>query len=124
MRKRSYMRDHSINGVPLLMPDVNVEITYEDLEAPDSGYDESGFYHRQVIKGNKRTWKLKYAVLTEEEFEYLRDLVSRKKDFVFEFVNEKHCCESVWAYAKPTSVVYQSKRSGLYKNHTLEICEC
>lgn len=122
--KRAYDEFHLIDGSPMLTPDVDVEITYEDMEVGGSGFDASGYYHRMVARYNKRTWKFKYAVLTKEEFVYLRSLIKEKESFIFSFLNEENGLEEVRAYPKPVTVAYQSKRSGLYKNLTLEIIEC
>lgn len=122
--KRAYDQDHRVNDIPMLIPDVDIEITYEDLEAGDSGLDEYGYYHRTVARADKRTWKFKYAALTKEEFAYLRSLLKGKKTFRFTFRDENDKTETVDAYCKPMSVVWQSKRSGLYKNLTVEIVAC
>ena len=122
--KREFDNDHLVDNVPMLTPDIDVEITYEDIEYSDSGYDQSGFYHRMVHRFNKRTWRFKYAVLTADEFVYLRSLVKNKATFSFSFHNEEGGAETVQAYSRPITVAYQSKRSGLYKNLTLEIIEC
>lgn len=122
--KRAYDDFHKIDGSPMLTPDIDVEITHEDVVAGDSGFDQGGFYHRMVIRYNKRSWKFKYAVLTKEEFVYLRSLMKEKNSFAFSFLNELDEVETVQAYSKPVTVAYQSKRSGLYKNLTLEIIEC
>ncbi len=122
--KRAFDEFHLIDGSPMLTPDIDVEITHEDVTASDSGFDQAGFYHRMVIRYNKRSWKFKYAVLTKEEFVYLRSLMKEKENFAFSFLNELDEEETVQAYSKPVTVAYQSKRSGLYKNLTLEIIEC
>lgn len=121
--KRNYDPFHLIDGIEMLIPDVDVEITYADVEAEDSGYDESGVYHRIVKRYDVRAWKFKYAILTKEEFAYLRYLFKGKESFQFTFLNELDKKETVTARCQPISVAYQSKRSGLYKNLTLEIIE-
>jgi hypothetical protein len=123
MIKREYDDYHLIDGCPMLVPDVDVEITYTDIEADGSGYDEAGYYHRLVARYNVRTWKFKYAILTKEEFVYLRSLYKDKNDFKFTLLNENDVSETVTARCKPISVAYQSKRSGLFKNLNLEIIE-
>lgn len=122
--KRSYDNFHLIDGVPMLTPDIDVEITYEDLESSDSGFDQGGFYHRIVMKFNRRKWKFKYAILTKDEFVYLRALLKGKQSFLFSFQNEQEKTETVMAISNPVTVAFQSKRSGLYKNLTIEIVEC
>lgn len=120
--KRSFDGFHLIDGSPMLIPDVDVEITYNDEDF--GAFDEGGYYHRIVGRFNRRTWKFKYAIFTKEEFVYLRSLINEKESFIFSFLNEQDDVETVRAYSKPVSVAYQSKRSGLYKNLSLEIVEC
>lgn len=121
--RRAYDNFHLIDDSPMLMPDVDIEVTYTDVETDGSGYDASGFYHRMVSRFNVRTWKFKYSVLTKEEFVYLRSLYANKQSFQFTLLNELDQRETVTARCKPISVAYQSKRSGLYKNLNLEIIE-
>ena len=83
MIKRSYDECHLIDGTQMLVPDVAIEITYDDIEGADRGFDQAGYYHRTVVRFNKRSWKFKYSVLTKEEFVYLRSLVKEKQDFLF-----------------------------------------
>ena len=54
----------------------------------------------------------------------LSSFLVSQKNFAFSFLNELDEEETVQAYSKPVTVAYQSKRSGLYKNLTLEIIEC
>ena len=44
MRKKTDL--FLIDGQPMLAPDENVEISVEDIDASDSGRDESGVMHR------------------------------------------------------------------------------
>ncbi len=120
--KRKYDYNHQIDSFPMLVPDIDIEIMYEDKDAGE--FDEAGHYHRMVERFDRRKWQFKYATLTKEEFVYLRSLFKKKQDFLFSFLNETDDVESVRAYCVPVSVAYQSKRSGLYKNLTLEIIEC
>lgn len=121
--KRAYDHFHQIDGAPMLVPDVDVEITYTDIESDASGYDEAHFYHKIVARFNVRTWKFKYSVLTKDEFVYMRSLFKDKASFKFTVLNEQDQLETVTAICKPISISYQSKRSGLYKNLNLEIIE-
>ena len=122
--KRAYDYDHLIDGSPMLSPDADVELNFEDLGAEESGFDEAKFYHRFVWRFDRRSWKFKYSFLTREEFLYLRSLYKKKTTFMFTFLNDENEVETVPAYCISGNVVYQSKRSGLYKNFSLEIIEC
>ena len=122
--KRSFDFDHLIDGEPILTPDADIEVGFEDMVDEGSGFDEAKYYHRFIWRFDRRSWKLKYAFLTREEYLYLRSLYKQKVTFKFSFINEDGDQETVDAYCVAGNVVYQSKRSGLYKNFSMEIIEC
>lgn len=122
--KRAYCDDYLVDGIPMLNPDVDVEVGCEDLVSGDSGLDETGVMHRIVVRHDIRTWGFSYAFLTAEEYSYLRSLFRGKTKISFAFPNESGEVETVTAYGVFGSAVYQSKRSGLYKNLKIEIFEC
>lgn len=107
----------------MLNPDEGIVIKETDIEG-ESGRDESGFLHRIVIRPKVRTWTFSYAVLTEEEYKYLKSLYRGKVTFQFTFAGEDNNTETIQAYCDETSISYQNKRSGLYKNFKLDIIEC
>lgn len=122
--KRKFSQDFMIDGMPTLNPDANVEVSYQDVTSNDGGLDESGVTHRFVVRHNVRSWVLRYAALTAEEFKYLREMVIGKSDFSFTFTNETGDKETVTAYCPGCNGSFYSKRSGLYRDFKLEIIEC
>ena len=42
----NYFHTFLINGQPILVPDADVELSYQDLDAGSAGRDESGVLHR------------------------------------------------------------------------------
>lgn len=122
--KRKYNQDFQVDGAPILDPDVNVGVDYQDIMSKDSGEDESGVLHRFVTRHNVRRWTFEYAVLTIEEFKYMREMIRGKTDFSFTFVNEIGEKETVTAYCPGCNGFFYSKRSGLYRDFKFEIIEC
>ncbi len=55
----------TVNGQPMLAPDEEIGISYEDLDASDSGRDESGVMHRIVVRQKVPSWTFSYSHLTE-----------------------------------------------------------
>lgn len=47
---RLFDYDFQIDGKPILMPDEDADISKADLDSEDSGRDESGVMHRQVVR--------------------------------------------------------------------------
>lgn len=122
--KRKYDTTHLVDNTPMLMPDADAELVFEDREDSSTGVDQGGYLHRTILRYDVRKWIFSYAFLTKEEYEYIRMLFRNKAAFSFTFTNDFGEIETVNAYCVPSSVVYQSKRSGLYKNLRLEINEC
>ena len=121
--KRKTTVEFLIDGTPMLMPDAGVRIGYTDLEG-ESGRDESGFLHRHVIRSGMKKWDFSYALLTAEEYAYVRSLLRGKSTFAFTFTNESGEVETITAYCSETSAAYWSHRRGLYKEMQFSIIEC
>ena len=62
-----------INGKPMLVPDAEMQVNYEDLDDSDSGRDEAGFMHRHVLRYKVPVWTFSYQSLTEEEKQYMEN---------------------------------------------------
>ena len=80
---RAYDFEYQIDGRPMLVPDAGVGISFTDLDADDTGRDESGYMHREVLRERVRTWSFSYAFLTHEEYQYIMSLFSGKPTFTF-----------------------------------------
>ena len=48
--------------------DCDIEPSYSDLDASDSGRDEAGFMHREVVREKVATWPIAYSCLTDDEY--------------------------------------------------------
>lgn len=121
--KRKFTQDFLVDGTPLLMPDADINIICEDLEG-ETGRDESGFTHRSVLRSEVKTWQFVYAILTAEEYAYIKELLRGKSTFAFTFKDEKNQVQTVKAYCKQTSASWWSSRMGLYKNLQFDVIEC
>ena len=49
----------------MLIPDAQVQISYEDIDGADAGRDESGYMHRILLRSKVASWGFSYAHLTE-----------------------------------------------------------
>ena len=78
-----------INGYPMLVPDEEVSVDYEDLDSSDSGRDESGYMHRISIRYKVGTWNFEYSYLTEEEKQYMENLFPDAATFQFQHPSRK-----------------------------------
>lgn len=120
---RAFDNAYLIDGSPLPAPDAGVEMTFEDLEASDSGLDEAGFFHRAVLRENVRSWDFSYAVLTAQEYGYILGLFAGKPTFAFTFPLPEGS-QTVEACCRKGSIALYDRSAGLYKNLKFTLREC
>ncbi len=119
---RSYFR---VDGKPLPLPDIGMKISCSDLDADDSGRDESGVMHRIVAREGVRTWEFSYKTLDEEDFRYINELFSGKPEFQFTYgVAKDGTLLTTRAYRAKYSVLMQDPISGIYRDLKFNIIEC
>lgn len=124
MRKKTDL--FLINGKPMLAPDAEVQVNYEDLDDSGSGRDESGYMHRHVLRYKVPVWTFSYQSLTEEEKRYMESLFPDAPDFKFTCpsrldatVAEEHTC-----YRSKYGITWKSARSGLWMGYSFQIIAC
>ena len=108
-----------INGRPMLVPDADVQESYEDLDSADAGRDESGVMHRFVVRSRVRSWSFTYSLLTGEELAYLRGLFAGKATFRFAFDGGE-----TTAYCSGEEVHLYDRKRGVYKGLKFDVIEC
>lgn len=115
-----------INGKPILAPDEKVAVSYEDLDDGNSGRDEAGFMHRQVLRYKVPVWSFSYSYLTEQERQYMESLFPDAPTFQFTCpsrlnasVAETHTC-----YRSKYGISWKSARSGLWMGYSFQIIGC
>ena len=116
---RKYWEACCIDGRPVLVPDGDVEISRSDLDAEDSGRDESGVMHRIPVRYRVATWTLSYATLRADEYDYLISLTEGKADFAFIFGGK-----SYRAYCSSDGATLVNAVTGDYRNFKLKIIQC
>lgn len=116
--------DFLIDGKPILSPDAGISISTSDLDADDSGRDESGIMHRVVLREGVKTWGLTYSFLTAEEYIYMSSLFKGRATFAVTYRDVDGSKVTCSAYCSKQSIVYQNARTGLYKNYKLNIIQC
>lgn len=116
--------DYRIDGLPLPVPDGDVEQSFTDLESQDSDRDESGTFHRFVVRHRLASWSFQYSSVTAEEYAYLRSLFAGKADFAFTYRDAEGVLRSCRAYCSGESISYHNAKLGIYKNLKFEITEC
>ena len=108
-----------IEGRPLPVPDADISMSFEDLDAPQSGRDEAGFMHRIPVRRKVGVWEFQYSVLDGETYRYLQEILPTGGSFRFT------CPEGeVEAYLSRYSIVWHSARTDTYRNLKFSIIEC
>lgn len=117
---------YQIDGKPMLAPDADVEMSFEDIDSPDSGRDESGVMHRIVLRYKVGVWNFSYSHLTQEEYAYMCSILPAKGCFSFTHPKADNCAEteSCDAYLSGYSVVWHSARTKDYRNLKFSIITC
>lgn len=116
----------TINGKPMLVPDENVNVQYEDLDSGDSGRDESGVMHRIVQRYKIGSWRFSYSNLTEMEKQYMEGLFPNAPTFSFGHPGrlDASVVETSQCYRSKYGISWQNARTGLWNGYGFDIIEC
>jgi hypothetical protein len=115
-----------INGQPMLIPDEEVAVNYEDLDSSDSGRDESGFMHRTVVRFKVGSWKFEYSHLTEEEKQYMENLFPNEATFQFTHPSRVNAsiAETTECYRSKFGISWKNAKTGLWSGYSFSVIEC
>ena len=115
-----------INDVPILVPDGEIGLSYEDLDSADSGRDESGVMHRIPVRYKVPVWSFTYSHLTEQERQYMESLFPDSPDFAFTHParGDSSAAEVTRCYRSKYSISWKNARTGLWSNYGFQIIGC
>ena len=114
-----------IDGQPMLVPDAGLPLSVEDMEAADSGRDESGVLHRFVVRQGILHWDFAYARLTREEYAYMEGLFAGKTTFQFTYPSAADGSrQEITAYRGKHGVLWHSAADGQFRNYQFRITAC
>lgn len=115
-----------INGVPMLVPDADVGVSYEDLDSAATGRDESGVMHRFLVRSKVAVWSFSYSHLTEQEKAYMEGLFGDSGVFTFTHPARLDAtkAESTQAYRSKYSISWKNARTGLWSSYGFQIIQC
>lgn len=123
---RPFTNLFQINGKPILAPDEQISVNYEDLDAADSGRDESGVMHRVVVRYKVPSWSFSYSHLTEEEKRYMESLFPDAPTFTFTHPHRQdtHKAERTECYRSKYGIAWKNARTGLWSGYSFHIIAC
>ena len=114
-----------INGQPMLVPDADIALTYEDIDSADAGRDEKGFMHRIMVRCKVASWSFVYENLTEEEKRYTENLFGDSATFSFTHPHRLDASQAVTTtcYRSGYSICWRNARTGLWRGYNFRIIE-
>ena len=115
---------YKIDGKPVVAPDADVKMSFEDLDSAQSGRDQAGYMHRIPVRYRIKTWEFSYTALTGEEYAYMQSLFAGKPQFTFTYREDDGNIAHCIAYCSNSSICYHNARLNLYKNYKFTVIEC
>ena len=115
-----------INGNPILAPDAEVSVNYEDIDGADAGRDQAGFMHRSMLRCKVPSWTFTYTWLTEEEKNYMESLFGQEAAFVLTHPSrlDAKVAEQTQCYRSKYGICWRSAKSGLWGNYSFTVIAC
>lgn len=122
---RSKTNLFTVNGKPMLAPDAEVSVSYEDLDAADSGRDQNGVLHRSVVRYKVASWSFAYSLLTQQEKQYLDSLFPDEPTFQFGHPSrtDPSKTEVTTCYRSKYGISWRNSRTGLWSGCGFHIIE-
>jgi len=122
---RSKTELFTVNGQPMLAPDGEVSVSYEDLDGADAGRDQNGVLHRSVVRYKVASWTFRYESLTEEERQYLEGLFPDEPTFSFGHPARSDASrqETTECYRSKYGLAWRNARTGLWKGLQFTVIE-
>ena len=118
-----------IDGNPLPEPTEAAEIKFTDVESEDSGKDETGVYHREILRFGVLSCTSTYSHLSNEECAYLFRLLENKSTFRFTCPissDSRNVEQTVTrtCYCTDHGAALQRLKAGVWRDAKLQIQEC
>lgn len=80
-----------VGDSPIYEPSAGISIQHENLAGSSSGRTEDGIMHIDWVRRDIRKVGLKWLKLTQDELDYIIDLM-QGKEYVFTFVDRGQVC--------------------------------
>ena len=117
---------YKIDGKPVVAPDADVKMSFEDLDSAQSGRDEAGYMHRIPVRKAVGVWEFCYSHLTRQEYAYMMSVLPTGGSFRFTHPSrgDSSLPEETQAYISKYGVTWHSAKTDSYRNLTFSIIEC
>lgn len=121
---RQFYYDILIDGDPILVPDADINLEYNDLDSEESGRDESGIMHRIVLRRGVMKMVIPYGNISRKDYLYMESLFDGKSEFMVTYRDHDGSIATRRCYRSKHGVVIRNTRTGLYRNYSCSIIEC
>lgn len=115
-----------INGKAMFAPDAGVTFTYEDVDSPESGRDESGYMHRMVARHKVMSCAFSFSSISQADMAYMESLFADAP--VFDFTrpsrDDPNTPVTTKCYRTKYAIAWHNARTGLWMNYQFNIIEC
>ena len=117
---------YKIDGAAMVAPDANVNMSFSDLDAAQSGRDQSGYMHRSPVRKKVGVWEFTYSYLTQQEYAYLLSLLPEGGTFRFTRPSQTDwkTPQTSKCYLSNYSIGFISADTGDYRDLKFSIIEC
>lgn len=112
-----------IDGKPMPAPDRDMEASFEDIDAEDSGRTLDGVMHRDVLRYDVAKWPFVYSKLSADDYTYLQSLFKGKKEFKFTYPTPDGP-KTITAYRSKWGISLRNYATGEWLNYKFNIVEC
>lgn len=118
-----------IDGQPMPTPTDSPTIEFADIESDDSGADEMGVYHREVLRFGVLSCTLTYGYLNNADCAYLLGLLQNKTTFRFTCPVSSSAADVTdtitrTCYCANYGAALQRLKAGVWRDMELQIQEC
>lgn len=115
-----------IDDDPLPVPTQQMELSYKDIVSSDSGRDEAGVMHREVLRYHVMTCKLTWDLLNDETYDYILRRIAGKETFRFRHPrigSSKETVEDI-CYAEAFDISLNDPKKERWRGLQLNIYQC
>ena len=123
---RATLTNYLVDNAGLLVPDNEISESYEDIDSPDTGRDETGYMRRTVVRYKVGKWGFEYKTLSKHDYAALESLFGDNATFMFTHPSRTNpdTLVTTECYRSKYSLTYFDTKRQVWKNCKFNIIEC
>lgn len=124
---------YKIGSNYFIAPDQDADQSYEDIDAPTTGRDESGVMHRDIVREKVGSWSFNYSHINEHDYAYMESIfrnisstMGGRAVFMFTHPDPLHpgSLITTQCYRSKYSISWHNVKKGEWRNYKFDIIEC